>query len=332
MLHEATGISAFMAGLIDHAGLFPPRALSVDDTIAEYARLQQGPDAAMLSHCVLPVGELEKVSEGQLDLFTPDRPLRVAVLAAPIRGMGEDQFLASATETATLIRSFNERGGERVKADKVDFKIPGAAESYQSLTDPLLAAMRAFDAGTSVFFEPASADPAQVRFLAKSLILDVVPLLDVSQQDSFGLKFRCGHASDPRLFPTAAQIAAALSICWNNEVPIKFTAGLHHPVRHHRQINDAEAEIDSHVMMHGFLNVFGAAILLYAGKIGTDKLEEILSDTNASHFQFDESGFSWMDYHASVREITLARRRFAFGYGSCSFDEPLADLRELGLL
>ena len=54
-------------------------------------------------------------------------------------------------------------------------------------------------------------------------------------------------------FPTSVQIAAALVASAKHHVPIKFTAGLHHPVRlFHDSVQ---------TKMHGFLNVLGAGVL-----------------------------------------------------------------------
>ena len=42
--------------------------------------------------------------------------------------------------------------------------------------------------------------------------------------------------------------------------------------------------------------------------------------------------FGWDDAEATVSEIEYARRHCVISFGSCSFDEPLGELRELGLI
>ena len=58
-------------------------------------------------------------------------------------------------------------------------------------------------------------------------------------------------------------------------------------------------------------------------------LEQILAEKSGDNFVLTEDGLSWRDHHATTLEIEAARERFV-SFGSCSFDEPRADLRELG--
>jgi hypothetical protein len=73
--------------------------------------------------------------------------------------------------------------------------------------------------------------------------------------------------------------------------------------------------------MHGFVNVFMAAAL-------PDQAEEVLM---SSEFSFDDRGVHWRDITISPNEIASMRTR-AISFGSCSFEEPIADLKELGWL
>ena len=74
--------------------------------------------------------------------------------------------------------------------------------------------------------------------------------------------------------------------------------------------------------MHGFVNVFMAAAI-------PDRAEEVLLDRE---FSFDDDGVTWRDVHVTTEEIARMRRTFAISFGSCSFEEPIADLKELGWL
>ena len=69
---------------------------------------------------------------------------------------------------------------------------------------------------------------------------------------TFGYKLRTGGVTADA-FPTSAQIARALVTAAKHQLPIKFTAGLHHPIRQFRD--------EVKTKMHGFLNVLGAAVL-----------------------------------------------------------------------
>ena len=50
---------------------------------------------------------------------------------------------------------------------------------------------------------------------------------------TFGYKLRTGGVTADA-FPTSAQIAYALVTAATHQLPIKFTAGLHHPIRQFR--------------------------------------------------------------------------------------------------
>src|SRR5262249_54512590 len=62
-------------------------------------------------------------------------------------------------------------------------------------------------------------------------------------------KLRCGGL-EASTFPSVEQVSAAIAACRDASVPLKFTAGLHHPIRHF------SGEVQT--KMHGFINVFVA--------------------------------------------------------------------------
>ena len=84
-------------------------------------------------------------------------------------------------------------------------------------------------------------------------------------------------------------------------------------------------------MMHGFLNVFAAAAFAGGGAPAAD-LEAVLREEDAAAFRLDEDGLSWRHLRVSTAELARSRRDFASSFGSCSFAEPVADLRSLGVL
>lgn len=109
------------------------------------------------------------------------------------------------------------------------------------------------------------------------------------------LKLRCGGA----YVPTIEELGGAIAHCARHELTFKLTAGLHHAVRS----DDA----------HGFLNVLAA---VDAALVGDDPVP-VLDERDPSRLM--------------VEEPTAVRRVFA-SIGTCSIDEPLADLRTLGLV
>ena len=124
-------------------------------------------------------------------------------------------------------------------------------------------------------------------------------------------------------FPGSVQIARALLASTKGHVPIKFTAGLHHPIRKFR--DEVKTE------MHGFLNVLGAGVLSAEHHWDEAQTVEMLEDQRADSFEFHDTVFAWRDYEITLDRIK-ARRKFVTSFGSCSFDEPREDLRALDLL
>ena len=135
-------------------------------------------------------------------------------------------------------------------------------------------------------------------------------------EGGFAAKFRCGGVTAEKT-PSVDEVAAFVLAAVRAHVPFKATAGLHHPIRSGT--------------MHGFVNVFVAAAFAWRGSERA-ALVEILDTSDASAFQFAEGELRWRGQSISVTEIEAARRDFAHSFGSCSFAEPLADLRELGWL
>ncbi|HVW83936.1 MAG TPA: hypothetical protein VHB50_04625 [Bryobacteraceae bacterium] len=126
-------------------------------------------------------------------------------------------------------------------------------------------------------------------------------------------KVRTGGAT----VPDSLTLAQFISECEKAGIPFKATAGLHHPFRG--------------VNMHGFVNLLLAATLIWHGG-STDEARDTLDETNPAAFRFEDSGVRWHSHHFFDGQLAAARRNFAIGFGSCSFEEPLEDLRRLGLL
>src|SRR5205809_292640 len=139
---------------------------------------------------------------------------------------------------------------------------------------------------------------------------------------TFGYKLRTGGVTADA-FPTSAQIADALVTPATHQLPIKFTAGLHHPIRQFRD--------EVKTKMHGFLNVLGAAVLAAEHQWDADQAVMMLEDEDPGSFSFTDDFFAWRDWKIDTERLQY-RRKFVRSFGSCSFDEPRDDLRALGFL
>jgi hypothetical protein len=139
---------------------------------------------------------------------------------------------------------------------------------------------------------------------------------------TFGYKLRTGGVTADA-FPTSAQIAHALVAAATHQLPIKFTAGLHHPIRQFRD--------EVKTKMHGFLIVLGAAVLAAEHRWDAKQTAAMLEDENPRSFSFTDDFFTWRDWKIDAERLKYWRR-FVRSFGSCSFDEPRDDLRALGFL
>lgn len=138
-------------------------------------------------------------------------------------------------------------------------------------------------------------------------------------------KLRTGGVT-PEAIPDPEAVAAFIRACADRRLPFKATAGLHHPIRAKYPLTyEADAP---RAVMHGFLNVFLAAAFAWQGE---RDIEPILAETDATAFSFGARA-QWRDRSLDAEQVREARGHFAHAFGSCSFEEPIRDLRALGLL
>jgi hypothetical protein len=141
-------------------------------------------------------------------------------------------------------------------------------------------------------------------------------------------KIRTGGLT-PDAIPSSEELAAFLHRAASRRLPFKATAGLHHPIRsEHALTYSADSP---RAIMHGFVNVFVAAAFAWYGAEET-MLVDVLNEIESSAFDFGENEMLWRGWRLFTAQIAESRRDFAHSFGSCSFEEPVADLRELGWL
>jgi hypothetical protein len=119
-------------------------------------------------------------------------------------------------------------------------------------------------------------------------------------------KVRCGGERTP----TSAELARFVRICSDAGLPFKASAGLHHAVR------SGEA--------HGFLNLLAAAL-------DPERAEDALDEEDPAAFTVGADGFAWTGGEAGTTALARMRRERFRSFGSCSFDEPVDELRALAI-
>jgi hypothetical protein len=130
-------------------------------------------------------------------------------------------------------------------------------------------------------------------------------------------------------FPSSAALAAFIARCAASKVPFKATAGLHHPLRSVQRCTYA-ADSPS-ALMHGFVNVFLAAARLWCGASEAEAVET-LEEQSPSAFAWEDAAVAWHRQRLTVEQLRTAREQFAISFGSCSFEEPIRELQQLGWL
>ncbi len=306
-------LRALLSGIIDYAGLFPPAKLPLAEALRNYAGYRTEPDSWMLGRFICPAARLVELDPFLKELFPSDPPLAVSALGRG--GNTGIEALQGLQADLDAINACRQRHGGRVVIDVLETRLP-----VDLVANPALA--KVFFASAKVPIQQGGL-PLAVYYEAafgpswREALGAFIPALDG------GFKLRCGGL-EASAFPTTEQVAFALTTCLHAGRPFKATAGLHHPLRHFdRQLGTT---------MHGFLNVFGAGVLASALNLTEEQLRPILADEDPSHFRFTDTAFQWQELSAPLGAITAARRERFISFGSCSFDEPRADLRSLGLL
>lgn len=287
-------------------------------TVKNYAKYLAGEHRWALGRFIVPVGRLEELST-ELKVVSFREPWKLSAILSE----------AVASQSDAIAR-FNEEHSSRAEIDVVELKAEG----------DLSVARAMLPGSATVYFEvPADAPVSTLEQIAAT---------------GSRAKIRTGGLVDTA-FPAAEKVAQFIVRCSEAKVAFKATAGLHHPLRCVRPLTYAADAPRG--MMHGFLNVFLAACL-YGGlgeQVDSDYREQvksamlaILLNETPANFVFEDDkatlrGMQTETSHGMVRnsnyELTVstevirhARQNFAIAFGSCSFEEPIEDLRGFHLL
>lgn len=286
-------VRAMLRGFFDYAGLFPPAGLGMAEAVRNYGAYRAGPHSWLLGRFVLPAARLAEFAAAARDGL-PDavEQWSLAVL------LGEHT-----ADDYEAIRVFNGRGGAVI--DTVEARAADA-EAIARLG-------RDRPPGSTLYVElPAAATPE---------------LLESVDAVGARAKIRTGGITAAS-FPEPQALLGFVARCVASGVAWKATAGLHHAIRARYRLtyepNAAQAP------MFGFLNLAFAAALLYSGA-EQDIAAGALLETDAHRFSFGDTA-SWNGNPLSAAQLEAARAGCMVAIGSCSFEEPVAELQALGLL
>lgn len=299
-----TPARALLTGLIDYAGLFPPASLGLDDAVAEFRSARSSADGWILHRFLCPASRLTDLA-GLLaaSMSRGEQPWRIGLIVDGPLGAsiaaGQD-FAAEMSPAATITA---------VEA-RLSAVVPG---------DPAAGVSRVVDAAATLgedtlsYLEIPFGDEAEPA---------VAAIAAARARGSLAhAKIRCGGVVSEAV-PSVEALADMLVALAAHSVPVKATAGLHHPVRSH----DAELGVD----VHGFVNLAVANELARAGAPRQD-IVRALSERDPAAFRFGAAGLTWGDHVLLARQLQVARSEGLHGFGSCSIAEPIEDLVAIGV-
>jgi hypothetical protein len=293
-----TALRALLAGAVDYAGLFPPAGLPMAEAVANYAEYAGGPDAWALGRFVVPIARLHEFEQAAEALApkVPASPWRLSALVG-----------ANPVEELRTLDEFNRRhaatGASALSADAVEAKAGSVAE-----VERILGAVPGW---AQAYVEvPLATDPR--------------PLIEAIARLGGRAKIRTGGVTADA-FPTAAQVLRFLRACTDARIPFKATAGLHHPLRAEYRLTYASDSPSG--TMFGYLNVFLTAILLRQVSLPDPDALALLEERSPTAFRFAPDAIRWREYRVDRQGIEAARREGIVGFGSCSFVEPVGELK-----
>lgn len=292
---SAHSIKLLLHGAIDYAGLFPPAALDMVSATLNYSQYRQDPDAWALGRFIVPVARLREF-EQEAERLVGEGIWKISALGGPHISLEQK-----------IISEFNARHAGRCVIETLEIKAATVEEIHSAaslITAPL-----------HVFIEiPISDDP--------------LPLLRALRENKLRAKVRTGGIT-PEAFPRSDHLARFISSCSSVGVPFKATAGLHHPLRGSYRLTYAPAS--GRTTMFGFLNVLMAAALARQGA-PIDTLIDVLEEDSLDAFRFEDTGAAWRSHRFNNDVIRDMRDEGMLSFGSCSFREPIDELREIKLI
>jgi hypothetical protein len=293
----------FLERIIDYAGLFAPASLDMTTSVCNYSRYLSHPQRWALGRYVLPAARLDEFAKARRNINSEAWQLS-AIISDKV-----EQELAAVAE-------FNRKASEAV-IDSVEVRVHNVDETEFVRTHLPLGV-------TAVFYEIS---PEQAEELLPAL-----------RHPGECAKLRTGGIAEDA-FPEVEQIAEFIVRCAGLGVAFKATAGLHHSLRCIRPLT---YEPDSHeAPMHGFLNLFTAAAIAWSavragGAVPCTTLATCLADRERENWHFGEDALTWSGVEEPIRigldALHSVRSRFALSFGSCSFEEPLQEMRGIDLL
>ena len=287
---------------IDYAGRFPPASKSLADVVDDFLAYARSDRRWFLRRLVLAESEWSELSA----ILNDASPPAVRRSSDPI-----DVSLVVGSDWEAVGRS--ERTVE-LGAPARCVAVEGRWTDAAAWSD-----IAAWAAGRTVYVE---LEPDQVDRCR----------LEVLRRHGLAAKFRCGGVR-AEMFPPPAALGRFMAACHRAGVPYKLTAGLHHLERGSYPLT-YEPDAPSG-MMFGFLGVAVAGLLLAeapeeieSAEIESAEIEsamEAILECSRRDVSLTPERIGWRGRSWDAAACKRVRDLF-HSVGSCSFDEPFAEL------
>lgn len=290
-------LRTLVAGVVDYAGLFPPAALDMPTAVANFAAYHSSDDAWMLGRFVVPAARL---AEWEAAVASLDEGRAHCWEGARLSALLSGEFAREAEDIAV----FNARAPFGVMID--------VAEGRVNSGDAVLAMAAAMPDGVTLYCEVQHRD-------------DPAPLLQAVRAARVRAKIRTGGVTTDA-FPAPHEIVRFLRRCSEAGVIAKATAGLHHPLRGEYRLTYAPDAVRG--VMYGYLNVFLCAASIRAG-VTDAQATEILLLTDADAITLAADSIEVAGVTLTAGTLEAMRLDGVVAFGSCSFVEPVNELRQI---
>lgn len=308
-------LRVLLADVVDYAGLFPPARLSMSAAVESFARARRSTEAWMLGRFVCPASRLDELAAACAVLQSESHP---AGNRPPPWDVGTTPWSISAvvdgdlTQALAAVQTFNRQyapaGRSLVQVDCLELRVQHPAD-VASAADRIPPDLLAF------YEISTTADDELLAAVAGAIA-----------ERRGAAKMRLGGLT-PQAIPPPRDVARFLWTCHAAGASCKATAGLHHALPGEYPLTyEPDAPCGT---MHGFINLLVAAAAVWTHGSGPAHLEPMLCERDPAQFRFTDEGVRWRDVFVETALLAETREAFLLSFGSCSFDEPVADLRAL---
>ncbi|MGE0000713.1 MAG: hypothetical protein AB7F50_08240 [Fimbriimonadaceae bacterium] len=287
-------LEALLAKSLEYAGLFPPAKLEMGPAVTQYLAQRAGSDGWIVNRFVCPVSRLEELGAA----LDPGKEVRATVVGRPANAASDLERDARAIAECpgnVIVQAYEAKIGDIRFAHKAGRPLAKVADEFVADGWPLF-----------------------VEFVGSGDRSGAMQELSASLED-VGFKLRTGGV-ETSMFPSTEDVADFIVEVASLNVPVKFTAGLHEPLRHW--------DDGLRAWHHGFVAVLSAACLALSGDLSRREVAEVLE---CPKFLFSDDSLEVLGHRADLDDIESFRDLFG-GFGSCSVDEPIEGLRRLGWL